>query len=117
MNNFFWLHVKKCAGQSTRKALKGIYTEADRSQILHFCDVSKGQWNDVINNYRVVIGRYQFRRSEYAKRYLYPNGWDKMLRVAFSRNPIDRCLSMFNYLYNPLRKKGRKKYGRIIFQT
>ena len=33
------------------------------------------------------------------KKYLYPEKWDDMFSFAFSREPTDRCVSMFYYLF------------------
>lgn len=97
---FFWLHVKKSAGMHTRKLLQPYYVEVDRSsKPKTFIQASPEEYNDILNNYRVVIGEYQFRRCLFAKTYLYPNDWDKLFSFAFSREPTDRCISMFFYLF------------------
>ena len=96
---FFWLHIKKSAGQSTRAMLQPHYQKADRSRrIQNFPESPASEWNDILNNYRVPLGAYQFRRCLYAKSFLYGDQWDGMLRFAFSRDPLDRCISAFFYL-------------------
>ena len=47
----------------------------------------------------MVLGNYQFKRCLFAKKYLYPNQWDDIFSIAFSREPVDRCVSMFYYLF------------------
>ena len=96
---FFWLHIKKSAGITTRSLLQPYYVEVDRSKKPKcFIQASPEEYNDILNNYRVVLGEYQFRRCLFAKQYLYPNRWGSILSFAFSREPIDRCVSMFYYL-------------------
>lgn len=97
----FWLHVKKSAGSTTRSLLQPYYVEVDRvHKPKTFIQASPDEYNDILNNYRVVLGEYQFRRCLFAKQYLYPEGqWDDMFSFAFSREPIDRCISMFYYVY------------------
>ena len=96
---FFWLHIKKSAGITARSLLQPYYVEVDRSKKPKcFIQAHPQEYNDILNNYRVVLGEYQFRRCLFAKQYLYPNQWNDMLSFAFSREPIDRCVSMFYYL-------------------
>ena len=94
----FWLHVKKSAGITTRSLLQPYYIEVDRTKKPpNFIQSKPEEYNDILNNYRVVLGDYQFKRCLFAKKYLYPETWDDMFSFAFSRNPIDRCISMFYY--------------------
>jgi len=69
------------------------------------------EYNDILNNFRVVLGEYQFKRCLFAKKYLYPEKWDDMFSFAFSREPTDRCISMFYYLFwkgsGPLKNMAR----------
>ena len=98
--NFFWLHIKKSAGQSTRALLAPHYKEVNRSKNPpNFIQSSKEEYNDILNNYRIVLGEYQFKRCLFAKKFLYPNDWDQIYSFAFSREPTDRCVSMFFHLY------------------
>lgn len=98
--NIFWLHVKKSAGITTRALLSPHYVEVDRARRpKNFIQAEFHEYNDILNNFRVVLGEYQFRRSLFAKRYLYKEQWEKMFSFAFAREPIDRCISMFFYLY------------------
>jgi hypothetical protein len=119
-SQFFWLHIKKSAGLTTRYFLKPYYVEVDRAnQPPTFIQANPSQYNDILNNYRTVLGEYQFKRCQFAKKYLYPDSWDSLYSFAFSREPIDRCLSMFYALYWP--KGGLIDYfrnrGRLVLQT
>ena len=99
-HRLLWLHVKKSAGQSTRKSLGPLYIETDRTiRPGCFATTPQAEWNDVLNNYRVPLGDWQFRRTEFARRLLFPDTWDSMLRLAFARHPVSRCVSMFHYLF------------------
>ncbi|WP_419174088.1 sulfotransferase family 2 domain-containing protein [Desulfosediminicola sp.] len=96
----FWLHIKKSAGITTRSLLQPHYVEVDRvKKPKTFIQASPEEYNDILNNYRVVLGEYQFKRCLFAKKYLYPENWDDIFSFAFSREPTDRCVSMFYYLY------------------
>ena len=96
----FWLHIKKSAGITTRSLLQPYYVEVDRvKKPKTFIQASPEEYNDILNNYRVVLGEYQFKRCLFAKKYLYPEKWDDIYSFAFSREPTDRCVSMFYYLY------------------
>ena len=107
MEKLFWLHIKKSAGQSTRKALKPLYVEVKRSKTFSFNQAKDYEFNDILNNYRTPLGDYQLKRSLFARNFLYKNDWDSMFSFAFSREPIDRCLSMFYYLFWRGGLKGR----------
>ncbi|NNC23541.1 sulfotransferase family 2 domain-containing protein [Salinisphaera sp. USBA-960] len=97
---FFWLHIKKSAGSRIRTLLQPHYVEVDRAQKpITFIQANPEQYNDILNNYRVVLGDHQFKRCLFAKKYLYPHNWDNIYSFAFSREPVDRCVSMFHYLY------------------
>lgn len=96
----FWLHVKKSAGITTRSLLYPYYVEVDRTKKPKtFIQASPEEYNDILNNYRVVLGGYQFKRCLFAKKYLYQEKWDDIFSFAFSREPTDRCISMFYYLF------------------
>ncbi|NRB70951.1 MAG: sulfotransferase family 2 domain-containing protein [Xanthomonadales bacterium] len=98
--DFFWLHIKKSAGISTRALLQPYYVEVDRiKKPKTFMQAKPSEYNDILNNYRVVLGEYQFRRCLFAKKFLYPDTWDDLFSFAFSRDPIDRCVSMYYYLF------------------
>ena len=97
----FWLHVKKSAGITTRSLLQPYYVEVNRSKKPKtFIQALPEEYNDILNNYRVVLGEYQFKRCLFAKRYLYPKQWDGIFSFAFARDPSDRCVSMFYYLFS-----------------
>lgn len=99
---FFWLHIKKAGGQSARAAFRALYVETDRSRMpACFTALPAAEWNDALNNYRLPLGRWQFRRSEFARRFLWPEAWEGMLRVAFARHPLDRAVSMFQSFADP----------------
>ncbi len=96
----FWLHIKKSAGITTRSLLQPYYIEVDRTKKPKtFIQATPEEYNDILNNFRVVLGEYQFKRCLFAKRYLYPETWGDMFSFAFSREPTDRCVSMFYYLF------------------
>ena len=96
----FWLHIKKSGGTSVRKVLGPLYQEVDRKkQPANFIQSPKKCWNDILNNYRIPLGEYQFRRSFFAREYLYSSDWDQRFKFAFCREPTDRCLSQFFYLH------------------
>ena len=100
-DKLFWLHVKKSAGISIRKMLAPLYVEVDRSESpACFIQSPKEEFNDILNNFRTGLGAYQFRRCLFAQKFLYADDFDTYLRVAFSRNPVDRCVSQFFFLWH-----------------
>ena len=67
----FWLHVKKSAGMSTRALLSPDYVEVERvKKPKNFIQAKPEEYNDILNNFRVVLGEYQFKRCLLAKKYL-----------------------------------------------
>jgi hypothetical protein len=114
-----WLHIKKSAGSSTRRALGPLYTVTDRTERPRcFAAAPRAEWNDVLNNYRVPLGDWQFRRSEFARRFLWPEDWDRKLRLAFAREPVSRCVSMFHYLFDyRTRHRNLDTYRRVSART
>lgn len=97
---FFWLHVRKSAGTSIRELLKPEYVEVDRTtwpKTFLQCDPS--EYNDNLNNYRVMLGALHLRRCRFAKEFLYGAAWSQLFSFAFAREPVDRCVSMFSHAY------------------
>jgi len=114
--DIFWLHIKKSAGITTRRLLQPHYVEVDRvNKPKNFIQAEPAEYNDILNNYRVVLGEYQFKRALFAKTFLYPRTWNSMCSFAFSREPVDRCISMFYYLY--WQDLGRWKNAERLIET
>jgi len=98
--DFFWLHIKKAGGQSTRRLLAPYYKCVERNKRPEcFIQNQPEYYNDILNNFRIPLGTYQLRRSLFAKRFLYPETWEELYRFAFVREPIDRAVSMFFHLF------------------
>ncbi len=101
MNNekFFWLHIKKCAGSSVRQALGDKYCEVEKWRRLPFVCYEKKYWNAVLNNFRVPLGEYDFKRALFAKKFLYSeHEFNRMFKFTIIRNPYDRAVSMWRYM-------------------
>lgn len=110
---FFWLHIKKSAGQSTRKLLAPEYRQVDRSRKPKtFISADVSEYNDILNNFRIPLGDYQFRRAKFAKTFLFPEVWDEIPSFAFSRDPVRRCVSAF---FNLTRDMERANRGRVLY--
>lgn len=97
MNNYFWLHIKKCGGTSVRESLKN-YKQIDRSKPQQFISIDKSLWNDNLNNYRVDLGEYDYKRALFAKKHLYKDEWMSLFKFTIIRNPYIRIVSAYNYL-------------------
>lgn len=110
---FFWLHIKKSAGQSARRLLAPDYVEVDRSRRpTTFIAAPGAQWNDILNNFRVPLGDLQFRRALFARRHLFPQTWGQTVSFAFSRDPVRRCVSAF---FNLSRDLAKTRMGPVRF--
>jgi hypothetical protein len=95
----FWLHIKKSAGSSIRRIFFPNEVNNNRgAKPVNFIQSSPDQYNAIINNFRMPLGEYQFRRALFAKTYLYPDDWDSKISFAFVREPVSRCVSAFLYL-------------------
>ena len=101
LSKIFWLHIKKSAGQTVRQVLSPEYHLVDRSHCpANFIQSEKKYYNDILNNYRVPLGEFQLKRSLFAKEFLYsPSEWNEMHKFAFIRNPEERAVSAFKYLF------------------
>lgn len=98
--SIFWLHIKKAGGKTIKNLLKPHYRSHNhRQKGLCFIQADPLDYNDILNNYRMPLGGYERQRALFAKQWLYPNSWEKLYSFAFCRDPFDRCLSMFFYLY------------------
>ena len=96
-SSFIWLHIKKSAGQSIRRALGDAYVQTDRSVATPFIALDRSEWNDNLNNYRIPLGPYDYRRMLFAKRFLFPEQFDAMFKFCVVRNPYSRAVSSFLY--------------------
>ena len=113
---FFWLHIKKVAGGTIRKRLSPWYVQAERvHKPVNFIQSDPSAYNDILNNFRVPLGAYQFRRADFARTFLYPETWEGMVRFAFLREPISRCVSAFHYLQKP--RGGERSFVQHLIET
>ena len=62
MNSFFQLHIKKAAGQSMRKSLQGYYSQVNRFKPMPFVAQGKNYWNDILNNFRIPLDDFDYKR-------------------------------------------------------
>lgn len=109
---------KKSGGTSIRSYLSPHYKTVDREKTpSNFIQSEKKFHNDILNNYRICLGEYQFKRALFAKKYLYKENWENIYSFAFSREPVSRTVSMFYYLYfrtDNIKKLIRKYYLDIV---
>ena len=98
MKKFFWLHIKKAGGESMRKGLGDFYKEMDRLNPKPFIALPKAKWNDAVNNFRIHLGPYDYKRMLFAKKFLYnSNEFENMFKFVIVRNPYDRAVSSWLY--------------------
>ena len=97
--DFIWLHLTKCGGNSMKSALAPHYVQTDRRDPLPFIALPKTQGNDTLNNYRIHLGAYDFKRMLFAKKFLYsPEEFEARFKFVVARNPYDRIVSAWKYL-------------------
>lgn len=107
---FFWLHIRKVGGTSAQMLLGDHYLnleqyfksseyKSSKKNPPSFLQVDSKYWNGLINVPRVNLGELNYRRCLFAKQYLYKDSWDNLFSFAFSREPEDRVISMFYYLF------------------
>lgn len=99
--NYFFLKITKAGGTTLIDSLLTPYLKVQyrNAKPKPFILSKKEEYNDVLNNFRIPLGEYQNRRSLFAKQILYKDEWEDIFSFAISREPISRCVSMFNYLY------------------
>ncbi len=99
MSKLFWLHIRKAGGTSIIDMLGDAYRRVDRNNYpTCFIASEREEWNDILNNWRIPLGEYTFRRALFARTFLYKEEWRNMTSFAASREPVSRCVSMFHYL-------------------
>lgn len=115
---FFWLHIKKSAGQSIRTALGDAYQRTDRSNPTPFIALPRAEWNDNLNNFRIPLGEYDYRRMLFAKRFLFDDeeSFRNTFKFAVVRNPYDRALSCWRYLYSRHTRLWRRTLTYFSFE-
>lgn len=97
---FFWLHVKKAGGTSFRAAFTPPYVQSNRTAPPRsFTDAPRNEWNDMVNNFRIPLGGYDYRRMLFVRDRLYgAEEFSGMFKFVIVRNPHDRALSSWRYL-------------------
>ena len=115
---FFWLHIKKSAGQSIRAALGNAYRRTDRANPAPFIALPRAEWNDNLNNFRIPLGDYDYRRMLFAKRFLFDDeeAFRATFKFAVVRNPYDRALSCWRYLYSRQTRLWRRTLTYFSFE-
>ena len=70
-NKIFWLHIRKSGGTSVKEMLYPHYIHTDDiHQPACFIQSNKEIWNAILNDYHVPLGKYQFKRMLFAKKFI-----------------------------------------------
>ncbi len=95
--------------------------QTDRVQFpKSFIALPRNQWNDVLNNYRIPLGEYDYKRMLFANKFLYTKEeFDSMYKFTIVRNPYDRIVSAWKYLlrqrtYHPKKIWMRHDFRRFL---
>ena len=98
---FLFLHVRKSAGTSAKDVLSPYYVRLNitKKNPPNFLQIDTTMWNALLNTPKCNLGPYIFKRSLFAKKYLYKESWNNIYSFSFSRDPIDRVISMYYYLF------------------
>ena len=95
---FLWLHIKKSGGQSIRRAIGSAYVETARKNARPYIALPEAEWNDNLNNFRIPLGPFDYRRMLFARDYLYPRDFHSRFKFTVVRNPYARAVSAWRYL-------------------
>lgn len=72
--------------------------ETQRKAPTTFLDLRREEWNDNLNNFRVPLGEYDYRRMLFAKNFLFPHDFSERFKFTIARNPYNRAVSCWKYL-------------------
>lgn len=101
---FLWLHIKKSAGTSFRDSFTPPYVQT-KNRETHpkpFITAPKEEWNDILNAYRIPLGEYDYKRMLFAQKFLYSEEeFKQMYKFVIVRNPYDRAVSCWKFLFRP----------------
>jgi hypothetical protein len=95
---FLWLHIKKSGGQSIRRAIGSAYVETARKNACPYIALPEAEWNDNLNNFRIPLGPFDYRRMLFARDYLYQQDFHSRFKFTVVRNPYARAVSAWRYL-------------------
>ena len=87
-NNYFFIKIRKSGGTTLMNLLNDNNLKKNIKQPKPFILAKKKEYNSVINNYRIPLGKYQGKRCLFAKEILFPNEWDNIFSFALSRPTI-----------------------------
>ncbi len=82
-----------------KQALQPYYVRTNHLDPMPFIAIPKEQWNDALNNFRLRLGPYDFKRMLFAKKFLYSEEeFARRFKFVVVRNPYDRLVSAWKYL-------------------